>query len=100
MKPAARRRHARHGATRAGALSGGGVLSLALGHGRGRGRPMGPSTIADLVAKAAPAVVNLDTVKRRPNPMGDLDPYFHGFLGTERRGLPRYFEQKEWDPAS
>lgn len=56
-------------------------------------RMLGPSTIADLVEKAAPAVVNLDTIKRRPNPMGDLDPFFHGFLGQDRRGLPRYFEQ-------
>jgi S1-C subfamily serine protease len=55
---------------------------------------LGPDTIADLVAKAAPAVVNLDTVKRRSNPMRDLDPFFHGFLAPDRRGMPRYFEQK------
>ncbi len=75
-------------------LVSGGVLGLTLATSATAAVPMGPNTIADLVAKAAPAVVNLDTVKRRANPMGDLDPFFHGFLGSEHRGLPRYFEQK------
>lgn len=81
-------------AARVSGLVGGGVLSLGLATSAGASVPLGPSTIADLVAKAAPAVVNLDTVKRRPNPMRDLDPYFHGFLGGDRRGMPPYFEQK------
>lgn len=55
---------------------------------------LGPSTIADLVEKAAPAVVNLDTIKRRPNPMRDLDLFFHGALGQGGRGMPSYFEQR------
>ncbi len=92
-------------------IVGGGVLCLALASAAGAALPsgktgasprpealgagaLGPTTIADLVEKAAPAVVNLDTIKRRPNPMRDLDPFFHGFLGTDRRGMPSYFEQR------
>lgn len=72
---------------------GGAVLCLTLATGAGAAVPFGPDTIADLVSKAAPAVVNLDTVKRRPNPMRDLDPFFHGMLGTGR-GMPQFFEQR------
>jgi S1-C subfamily serine protease len=75
-------------------IVGGGVLCLTLATGTGAAAPLGPTTIADLVEKAAPAVVNLDTIKRRPNPMRDLDPFFHGTLGQERRGMPQFFEQR------
>lgn len=54
----------------------------------------GPDTIADLAEKAAPAVVNIDTVRRRKNPMAQMDPFFHRFFGSDLKGMPPYFEQK------
>ncbi|MNK67324.1 putative serine protease HtrA [compost metagenome] len=75
------------------AIVGGGVLSLVLVTATGAAVPMGPTTIADLVERAAPAVVNLDTVKRQRNPMRDLEPFLHGYLGAGR-GMPPYFEQR------
>ncbi|MBO9541846.1 trypsin-like peptidase domain-containing protein [bacterium] len=54
----------------------------------------GPDTIADLAEKAAPAVVNIDTVRRQKNPMAQVDPFFHRFFGTDLSRLPQYFEQK------
>jgi len=74
-------------------IVGGGVLTLSLATAAGAAVPLGPTTIADLVDKAAPAVVNLDTVKRQRNPMRDLDAFFHGYPGTGR-GLPSFFEQR------
>ncbi|MBU6428157.1 MAG: trypsin-like peptidase domain-containing protein, partial [Cyanobacteria bacterium REEB65] len=41
-------------------------------------------TIADLAARTAGAVVNLDTIEKNPNPMADLDPFFHDFFGGEK----------------
>ncbi|HEY9900016.1 MAG TPA: trypsin-like peptidase domain-containing protein [Pantanalinema sp.] len=54
----------------------------------------GPDTIADLAEKAAPAVVNIDTVRRQKNPMAQMDPFFHRFFGSDLSRLPQYFEQK------
>lgn len=56
--------------------------------------PLGPTTIADLVERAAPAVVNIDTLTRRSNPLNDLDPYFHHFFGSGSGRLPRHYDQK------
>ncbi len=55
---------------------------------------LGPSTIADLVERVAPAVVNIDTVTRQKNPMAEMDPFFHRFFGDGLKRLPQYFEQK------
>lgn len=75
-----------------------GILGLTLGFTLtlpALGAPvLGPSTIADLVEKASPAVVNIDTVVRQRNPLSDVDPFFHSFFGSELPELPRYFEQK------
>ncbi len=53
----------------------------------------GPATIADLAERAAPSVVNIDTVERRRNPMMELDPFFHGFFGPDGR-IPPFLESK------
>ncbi|HEY9855149.1 MAG TPA: trypsin-like peptidase domain-containing protein [Stenomitos sp.] len=55
---------------------------------------LGPNTIADLVERVAPAVVNIDTVTRQKNPMAEMDPFFHRFFGDGLKRLPQYFEQK------
>ncbi len=54
---------------------------------------LGPDTIADLAENVSPAVVNIDTVERRRNPMMELDPFFHGFFGPDGR-IPPFFETK------
>ncbi len=54
---------------------------------------LGPNTIADLVEKVSPAVVNLDTVAKSRNPLSELDPFFHRFFSSELPRLPRFFEQ-------
>jgi S1-C subfamily serine protease len=54
---------------------------------------LGTATIADLAERAAPAVVNIDTVERRRNPMMELDPFFHGVFGPEGR-IPPFLESK------
>ena len=55
---------------------------------------LGRETIADLAQKVAPAVVSIDIVKQQPNPMGQLDPFFHQFYSRALKGVPPYFEAK------
>lgn len=57
------------------------------------------NAIADAVATARPAVVNIDTISLEKNPFGDFsgsDPFFRKFFGEESpfKELPRQFEQK------
>lgn len=67
------------------------ILTLAI---PAQARLMGPDSIADLVERVSPAVVNLDTVSRQKNPLSELDPFFHRFFSNEIPRLPRYFEQR------
>lgn len=57
-------------------------------------RYLGTETLADLVERAAPAVVNIDTVSRRENPAAQMDPFFHRFFGDDLHRLPSTLEQK------
>lgn len=53
---------------------------------------LGTETIANLAARTAPAVVNIDTLSQQADPTEGLDPFFHHFFG--RSGGPRVFETK------
>ena len=59
-------------------------------------RTLGPDTIADLAEKAAPAVVNIDTVTRRAGMPAEMDPFFQffGIPGEGFRNTPRQNEQR------
>ncbi|MBM3274840.1 MAG: serine protease, partial [Candidatus Sericytochromatia bacterium] len=69
------------------------ALATAMSPAAAGAAALGPTTIADLAERAAPAVVNIDTVERRRNPMMELDPFFHGFFGPEGR-IPPFLESK------
>lgn len=69
------------------------LLAASVAAGAGRVAALGPDTIADLAENVSPAVVNIDTVERRRNPMMELDPFFHGFFGPDGR-IPPFFESK------
>ncbi|MBI6545208.1 MAG: trypsin-like peptidase domain-containing protein [Cyanobacteria bacterium NC_groundwater_1444_Ag_S-0.65um_54_12] len=56
--------------------------------------PWGPETIANIARLCIPAVANINTVEQRRNPMLELEPFFHGFFGTEGSQLPAFFETK------
>ena len=69
------------------------VSTLALPFPSIAARTFGPDSIADLAEKAAPAVVNIDTVTRRQaNPM-EFDPFFQ-FFGVPGNGTRRPSEQR------
>ncbi len=53
---------------------------------------LGTETIADLAARTAPAVVNIDTIERQSDPTRPVNPFFHHFFGNGRK--PGEFEAK------
>lgn len=69
------------------------VFAVSVATGTGRPVALGPDTIADLAEAVSPAVVNIDTVERRRNPMMELEPFFHGFFGPDGR-IPPFLESK------
>ncbi len=64
------------------------LASLAIPSPSPAARSFGPDSIADLAEKAAPAVVNIDTVTRRQGAMTEFDPFFE-FFGIPGNTPPR-----------